>query len=202
MPLSDPPATAHPGLAAAMRTGAPVATRETAWANGTMPLHVSAYTTAPELPLELVTSIRCIVRVRGGELIVYCENADGSHPMPGGRRIEGESFADTAAREVHEETGWRIDRATLRRLGWIRLAHLGPEPEVKKGPYPDFLQIVFTAEAVARDVARDAEWTDTDGYESSRLLPLEEARRRSSSNDLLASVFLDLLFADRDQAQS
>jgi len=212
-------AHAHPGLAAAMRAGDPVATGETVWSKGTMPLHVSAYTTTPDLPLELVTSVRCIVRVGSGvgddggdldgvigcdgddrELFVYCDNADGGHPFPGGRRIEGESFADTAAREVHEETGWHIDRSTLRRLGWLRLAHLGPEPAVKKGPYPVFLQVVFTAAAATRDVARDAEWTDIDGYEqSSRLVTLEEARRRSTSTDLLAHVFLDLLIADREQ---
>lgn len=224
-------AHAHPGLAAAMRAGDPVATGETVWSKGTMPLHVSAYTTAPDLPLELVTSVRCIVRVGSGvggdcdrdggvgseggdshgvgviggdgadrELFVYCDNADGGHPFPGGRRIEGESFADTAAREVHEETGWHIDRSTLRRLGWLRLAHLGPEPAVLKGPYPVFLQVVFTAAAATRDVARDAEWTDIDGYEqSSRLVTLEEARRRSTSTDLLAHVFLDLLIADREQ---
>jgi 8-oxo-dGTP pyrophosphatase MutT (NUDIX family) len=185
--------TDHPGLAAAMRAGGPVATSETVWAEGTMPLRVSAYTTTPDLPLELISSVRCIVYV-DGDRIVFCENADGRHPWPGGRRNPGESFADTAAREVHEETGWLIERESLRPRGWLRFTHLGPEPAANQGPYPDFLQVVFTATATTRDGGRDVQWTDMDGgYEhTSSLLTLTEARRLTSTN-LLAHVFLDLL---------
>ena len=133
----------HPGLAAAMSVAGPVAAQEIAWAGGEMPLRVCAYLTTPVLPLELVSSVRCIVWV--GDRLVFCENEDGSHPWPGGRRLEGESYADTAAREVHEETGWRIDRASLRQLGWLRLTHRGPKPPANTGPFPDFLQLIFVA---------------------------------------------------------
>ena len=68
-----------------------------------MPLRVSAYTTPTALPDELVSSVRCVTQA--GDLIVLCENANGTHPWPGGRRHPSKSYADTAAREVHEETG-------------------------------------------------------------------------------------------------
>lgn len=187
MTASDDEHAPHPGLLAAMSVADPVATNEIAWADGTMPLRVSAYLSTPELPLELVSSIRCMVWV--GDRLIFCENKDGRHPWPGGRRIEGESFADTAAREVHEETGWRIDRESMSRLGWLRLTHLGPKP-ASSGPYPDFLQIVFTARADERDCAVDEAWTDTDNYELvSSLVTIEDALARTST-DQFADLFL------------
>jgi ADP-ribose pyrophosphatase YjhB (NUDIX family) len=191
----------HPGLAAVLAdvNGTAVAEHETAWLDGAMPLRVSAYTdteSIPRLPLETISSIRCIVRV--GEKYVFCENKSGRHPWPGGRRNPGESFADTAARELHEETGWLLEQDSLRQLGWLRLRHLGPEPAGNSGPYPDFLQLVYVGEAGRRDgdLAADADWTDPDGYElDSSLVTLAEAIEHTST-DMHAQVFLELLRAE------
>ena len=183
----------HPDLTALLAGREPAATGEVSWLGGAMPLRVSAHTTPADLPEELVTSVRCVVQV--GELIVFCENVDGTHPLPGGRRGPAESYADTAAREVHEETGWRLDRDTLRLLGWLHLEHLAPRRPDDPYPYPDFLQVVFHATATARDGGPDVAWTDTDGYEQrSRLVSFAEARALTS-NDPLARVFLDLIRA-------
>jgi ADP-ribose pyrophosphatase YjhB (NUDIX family) len=181
----------HPALTALLATQRPVATGETSWLAGAMPLRVSAYTTPAALPDDLVTSVRCVVRV--GELIVFCMNRDGAHPLPGGRRMPGESYADTAVREVHEETGWLLDRDSLQPLGWLHLEHLAPRRPDDPYPYPDLLQVVFCGTATERDGGVDVEWTDTDGYElASRLVTIDEARANTST-DLLAPCFLDLL---------
>jgi ADP-ribose pyrophosphatase YjhB (NUDIX family) len=181
----------HPDLARLLAGRRPAATGEISWLGGAMPLRVSAYATPAELPEELVTSVRCVVQV--GELIVFCENADGAHPLPGGRRDPGESYVDTAAREVHEETGWLLDRDTVRPLGWLHLEHLAPRRPDYPYPYPDLLQIVFHGTATERDGGPDASWTDTDGYEQrSSLVSVAEAHTRTST-DLLAPVFLDLI---------
>jgi len=175
-------------LSALLAAHQPVDTHEMAWRDGTMLLRVSAYTTPADLPDELVTSVRCVVRV--GDHVVFCENVDGGHPMPGGRREPNETYADTAVREVHEETGWLLDRAGLHPLGWLHVRHLAPKQPGYAYPYPDFLQVVFTGTATARD---GDTWTDTEGYEThSRLVTIAEARAKTS-NDLLARVFLDLL---------
>lgn len=175
-------------LVALLTAHQPAATHEMAWRNGTMPLRVSAYTTPADLPDELVTSIRCLVRV--GDLVVFCENVDGAHPMPGGRREPDETYVDTAVREVHEETGWLLDRDSVRPLGWLHVRHLAPKQLGYAYPYPDFLQVVLAGTATERD---GDTWTDTDGYEThSRLVTIAEARAKTS-NDLLAPVFLDLL---------
>ena len=198
--MSGEPSYTHPALAAVVAdAGRPAAEHETAWLDGAMPLRVSAYIgaeSASQLPLELISSIRCIVRV--GERYLLCQNKSSVHPWPGGRRIAGESFAETAAREVHEETGWLLIQESLRQLGWLRLRHIGPEPEGNQGQYPDFLQLVFVGEATERDggLSADAAWDDVDGYElASSLVTLEEAIERTSV-DMHAPVFLELLRED------
>jgi hypothetical protein len=181
----------HPDLAALLKTNLPVASHEITWAGGTMPLWVGAHTTRTEPPSELVTSVRCVVRV--GDLLVLCENSDGRHPWPGGRRLPGESFIDTAVREVHEETGWLVDRESFRRLGWLHLMHLAPRQPGDSSVYPDFLQVIYCATASQRDGALDQDWVDTDGYElRSRLVTVGEALEETSV-DLLAPVYLQLL---------
>ncbi|HEX5404109.1 MAG TPA: NUDIX domain-containing protein [Pseudonocardiaceae bacterium] len=180
----------HPDVARLLASRRPAATRDMAWLNGTLPLRVSAYTTPTELPVDVVSSVRCVVRV--GELIVFCANRDGAHPWPGGRREPGESYADTAIREVHEETGWLLDRDSIRPLGWLHLEHLGPRTD-DRYPYPDLLQVVLSGTATERDGGVDVDWTDTEGYElSSRLVTIEEARA-TTSIELLAPCFLDLI---------
>ena len=97
----------HPDLARLLAESQPEAMVETAWANGTVPLRISAYASPAPLPDELIVSIRCIVRVE--DLFVVCTNAENnSHPWPGGRREQGETHLATASREVLEETGWII----------------------------------------------------------------------------------------------
>jgi 8-oxo-dGTP pyrophosphatase MutT (NUDIX family) len=170
-----------------------LATGSTSWINGTMPLRVSAFSTDTftELPRSLVSSVRCLVWV--GSSVVLCTNKDGSHPLPGGRREPGETYVDTAAREVHEETGWLLDRDSLRPVGWLRLEHLSPQRPGDPHPYPVFLQLVYTGTASDRDGGVDVAWTDTEGYEvESRLVTLSEARA-ATNNDLLAHSFLDLV---------
>lgn len=181
----------HPDLIRLLAGHRPVAVGGVSWQGGALPLRVSAYTTPADLPEELVTSVRCVVRVGGP--VVLCENADGAHPLPGGRRDPGESYLDTAVREVHEETGWLLDRDTVRPLGWLHLEHLAPRRPDYAYPHPDMLQVVFHGVATERDGGSGGPWTDTDGYEqSSRLVSVAEARALAS-NDLLAPAFLDLI---------
>lgn len=180
----------HPAVTALLTSQTPVGTQKISWRGGTMPLLVSAYSCPADLPEVLVTSVRCVVRV--GDRIVLCENVDGVHLWPGGRRSPGESYVDTAVREVHEETGWLLDRDNLNELGWLHLEHLAPRRPNDPHPYPDFLQVVFYGTAAERDGQPDVAWSDTDGYElRSRLVTIDEAREIST--DRLALALLGVL---------
>lgn len=155
----------HPQLLQLTGSLRPALVGEDVWGAGTIPLRVSVYDRPARLPEELITSVRCLVRV--GERVVICRNADGVvHALPGGRREPGETVEATAVREVAEETGWRLDIGSIRPAGWLHLQHLGPWPTGGSGrPYPDFVMPVLRARAGERLAGAGEEWTDTDNYE-------------------------------------
>lgn len=180
----------HPDVEALLARRRPAMTSEVAWADGALPLRVGAYCEPAELPEVVLTSIRCIVLV--GDQVLVCDTPDGCHPWPGGRREPGETPAETACREVHEETGWILDRVSVEPIGWLHLECLRAQPEDHPYPHPDFLQLVCLARATHRDEGPDV-WVDTEGWEqASRLVPLDEAVQHVG-DDMCASVFLELV---------
>lgn len=158
----------HPEVAAFLARARPLASEVTTWPNGDR-IRASAFAGAGPLPDVVVSSVRCIVEV--DDQVVMCHNAHGVHHVfPGGRRERGETFVETACREVHEETGWRLDPDSLRQTGWLHLENLTVVPESHPYPHPDAFHAVFAGTARTRD--GDGSWTDTEGYElSSRLVP-------------------------------
>lgn len=167
----------HPDLLEFLRCHEAAAVEHVAWLNGTLPLQMAAYpTTVAELPDSLVTSVRCIVAVR--DCVIVCHNPDGAHIWPGGQRQLGESFEDTAGREVYEETGWRLRQSCQELLGFLHFRHCEPQPADYPYPHPDFLNAVFRAAATSRAVPEDAEWVDHGGWElRSELVAVADARR-------------------------
>ncbi len=183
----------HPDFERVLELVEPAGSRETVWGNGTLPLRVTAFLGTVELPSELVTSVRCFVQVRNQ--MVICETPNGTwHPWPGGRREAGESYEETAKREVHEETGWILNAETTQPIGWLHLEHLRKPPKGYPFPHPDFLQVVYVAGSNSRDGGEDNEWTDTEGYElCSRLVSIDEARSLTSATDMPAGPFFDII---------
>lgn len=173
----------------------PAGRQRITWLNGKLPLQVSAYTSIrDDFPMELLMSVRCLVQV--GDRIVLCETRDGErHIVPGGHREEGETFAETAIREVHEETGWIVRPDSIRRLGWLHLQNLNDGPTEPHLPYPDFLQVVVCGSATDRDGGPDSDWTDIEGYETSSQLVSVQQARAATTNDLFDLVYLDRMLA-------
>jgi 8-oxo-dGTP diphosphatase len=136
---------------------------------GELTFQVSGYLTASMPPLDYVTSVRAIVTQ--GEHALVITSPDREHILPGGRREPGESLTETLRREALEETGWSL--TSLRLLGFKHFQHLMPKPDAYLYPYPDFLQVVYTA--VAEVYHPDQRIVDD--YElDARFLPLAEVR--------------------------
>ena len=178
----------HPGFVELLATLTPAVEDDVVW--GRTKLRSAAYPGAPDPPLDVVMSVRVLVQV--DDRIVVCTNANGHcHPLPGGRREPGETIAETAVREVHEETGWHLDPSTLRPLGWLHFRLLEPvDPAWAHYPHPDMVHLVLTGTVTGR-AAED--WTDTEGFEvSSQLLPLAEALE-ATAGEPHARPFLERL---------
>ena len=157
----------HPDLVAVLARLTPAARQRIVWPGG-IPLRIAAYLTPTELPDDLISSIRCVVRV--DRRVVVCQAPDEQHIWPGGRREPGETYQQTAQREVHEETGWVIDPGDLQPLGFLHFQLMKPQPADHPYPHPDFLQLVYTAPARRHAAQRPTEWTDLDGWEQSHRL--------------------------------
>ncbi|MCP4359052.1 MAG: NUDIX hydrolase [Chloroflexi bacterium] len=92
--------------------------------------------------------------------------------MSGGRREPGETVLQTLHREVLEETGWTMQDTAV--LGFVHYHHLSPKPDGHCYPYPDFIQVIYTA--VAHTYHPDA--LEEDEYvASSRFRPIVETIR-------------------------
>jgi ADP-ribose pyrophosphatase YjhB (NUDIX family) len=180
--------TRHPQLVDLLAGLVPAAETDLAWPGGVR-VRAAAYPGATARPEALVTSVRCIVRV--GDRVVLCHAPDEDHVWPGGRREPGESYEQTARREVHEETGWLLEPAPPRPLGFLHFRHTEPPPPDHPYPHPDFLQVVYTSRAVRH--ADDADtWTDLAGWERSHelltLADLDDAAITAVQRAFLAAL--------------
>ena len=120
-------------------------------------LRVHTYLTTTLPPLDLVSSVRALVRK--GDRILLVRDPISVHILPGGRREAGETLMQTLHREVLEETGWTIREPRL--TGLAHFQHLTPKPADERYPYPDFLHLVYVATADHYDAAQ----REIDGYE-------------------------------------
>ncbi len=151
-------------------TGARLLCEEGIIWGSTLRFLLRTYATRAEPPIELVTSVRCIV-FRGADVLALMDRG-GGHIVPGGRREPGETLEQALRREVLEETGWAI--GTPQQLGCIVFHHIDLPPPEYRGHYPHFVQVVYWAEAVSYhpDLLRPDE---IDG--EARFLSLGEATR-------------------------
>jgi ADP-ribose pyrophosphatase YjhB (NUDIX family) len=99
-------------------------------------------------PTELRLSVSAVVRSRPGsrEILLMRRSDNGCWGLPGGYMEPGESVAGAAAREVREETGWRVE------VG--RLVGVYSDPARQVIEYPDRRRVQavnLCFEALARE---------------------------------------------------
>lgn len=148
--------TPHPELDTWLAGKRPLCDEVASWPSGELKLSTYASEAVP--PQELIVSVRCVVTVRDRVLLCYCDQGD-RYIWPGGRVEPGETWQQTAAREVLEETGWVLDRPSLRIVGFLHFHHLTPMPAGHPYPHPDFLQLIITGTASGDPV----DWVDPEG---------------------------------------
>lgn len=190
-----------PAIAALLASAEPAAVDVLEFGNGAYACRLSSYVTADELPEHFVVSVRCLVLV--DDEIVVCTNKDGkSHPWPGGGREPGESYVETACREIHEETGWLLDPDSLEHVGWLHFEHLRERHPQHRWESADFLMTVYVGRAVDRDGGRENDWSDIEGYElSSVLLSIDDAVAVVTPHEPTAIPFLDIVRARTAEAR-
>jgi len=118
-----------------------------------------------------VTAVRCVGGIAhdtGGRLLLVLrgrEPSAGLWSLPGGRVEAGESDAEAVVRELHEETGLRVQPGEL--VG-----------SVVRGAYEifDYTCLVIGGVLRAGDDAADARWVDAGDFDamsrSGALVPL------------------------------
>ncbi|MCL4263078.1 MAG: NUDIX hydrolase [Anaerolineae bacterium] len=116
---------------------------------GQMHLREHTYLSGQLPPEEVVSSVRAIL-FRGEEVMVITDYNGEPYIIPGGRCEPGESLETALQRELLEETGWQVGNTAV--LGFIHFHHLSPKPDGYPYPYPDFVQVVYTAVATSYDV--------------------------------------------------
>lgn len=117
---------------------------------GKLKVSLSLASTLP--PVHVSSSILAIVLDADRQvLFLHPSTPSGSiaHVLIGGRPNVGETHAETVIREVGEETGWRVE--PIRMIGFRHFFHLEPWSPKSDRPYPDFIQSIFAARAVAFD---------------------------------------------------
>lgn len=141
----------EPDLAAFLARHAPQTQESAVWGGGAHPLRITAYLGHELPPLAYVTSVRSIVLGDGDgdgdATALVLRDRDGLHILPGGRREPGETLEETLRREVLEETGWTLRAPTP--LCFLHFRHLSPRPLGHPYPHPDFVQVVYMAQADA-----------------------------------------------------
>ncbi|MCH8295421.1 NUDIX domain-containing protein [Candidatus Poribacteria bacterium] len=110
---------------------------------GDLPLRITSYLSNELPPSHYITSVRGIIFHNDSILVV--RNPQGIHISPGGQREAGETLEETLRREVLEETGWTITE--VRMLGFVHFHHLNPKPPDYKYLHPDFIQLIYVAQA-------------------------------------------------------
>src|SRR5579859_4927179 len=121
----------------------PLSEEDQVWGNGDLAFTVRAYICQDCPPLEYVTSVRALVFQDDKLLTITDEQA--THILPGGRVEKGETREATLRREVLEETGWTL--RNIRQIGFLHYRHQNLKPPEYRYPYPDFIQLVYMADA-------------------------------------------------------
>jgi 8-oxo-dGTP diphosphatase len=117
---------------------------------------------------EIVWAASAVIHDSAGRVLLVLRGrapSRGLWSVPGGRVEPGESLAEAAAREVHEETGLIVQ--TGRELGRLRI----PTGDGRDYEICNFAATVVGGSLCAGDDADDARWVSYEELDSLALTP-------------------------------
>ena len=123
-----------------------------------------------EPPAELTSS--ALILAFAGERLLMTRLRRRDWDIPGGHVEQGETPAETARRELDEETGATV--GSLRVLGYDKFIVYAPRPEGYRYPFPISYQLFYLAKIVSLEP-----FTSNREALERRLFSPEEARRLS-----------------------
>jgi 8-oxo-dGTP diphosphatase len=88
-------------------------------------------------PPQTIANVNIVPRV--GDRLLVLQHEDGSWDVPGGTLEAGESYLETARRELIEEAGAKL--ASFSVIGAWRCQSLATEPYRSHLPHPDYYRI-------------------------------------------------------------
>lgn len=119
---------------------------------------------------ELVANVKIIGRADGG--IVVCATDRGWRMIPGGTREPGETIAETAGRELREESGGTITGPIVT-VGALRVDASNTQPYRPHLPYPISYWLYVAADVVLDE--RPTNPADGENVVDVSTLPVSEA---------------------------
>lgn len=171
----------------------PVGAIEAEWPAGRV--RVSAYLGEAQLPDEIPGRVRCLVSASDSVLVTWDINGNADC-LPGGGAEPGETIAQTAYREVWEETGWHIDPGSLRVLGWLHIESFARPDPAWPFPHPDGFMTVVHAVPVRAD-ADQATWSDVDGFIARSAFVDIDDLPETVRTSAIHAPYLDAVFGSR-----
>lgn len=147
-------------------TGYPALTTPLRWGN----VHLTGFRRLHELPdVDAVQSVNVVPFVGNDCVVITVANDDVS--LPGGTMERGETFLETARREIREEVGAEILSLTL--VGQWDCHSDDPEPWRAHLPHPDFIRLVLCGEIAIVGPAENPE--DAEQISRVDVVPLDVA---------------------------
>lgn len=149
--------------------------RENRWPWGPVRLRFEARDNPPDD--RLIANVNIVPYTAIGWVVL--QFASGEWEIPGGTRERGETWFETAQRELWEEAGCRMQAPQI--IGFWHCHSQAPEPYQPHLPFPDYFRLVLLA-AVER-LGNPTNPPDGEQVVQVVELPLEQAAERFSSQD-------------------